>query len=137
MGFEILVPSLLRQVKQFGVSFDFPGLPLLMQLNESKLDKFRPELIYSRHQTTFLHSLEALIDLIDFDKVEHHCTRFSGMLGSPASTAAYIMNRSDWDERAEQYLNQVVEASEKSAAPSAFPTSIFEISWVSISLSKL
>ena len=133
VGYEILVPSLLSQVRQFGMAFNFPGLPLLMKLNKQKYQKFRLDLVYSKSQTTLLHSLEALVGLIDFDKVEHHCTTHSGIFGSPASTAAYILNRSEWDEKAELYLKRVVHCSGNSAVPSAFPTAVFEIAWVRMS----
>lgn len=131
VGFEILVPSLLHQLRDFGIHFRFPGHQRLLHLRDEKLKKFKPELVYSQTQTTILHSLEALVGLVDFDKVRHHCTEETGILGSPAATAAYLLHCSEWDERAVTYLRTALNASETpGAVPSAFPTSIFEICWV-------
>jgi len=130
VGFEVLVPRLLHQLSAFDVHFDFPGEKQLQSLYTRRIKKFRPEMVYASVSTTLIHSLEALIGLVDFDKVRHHCTGRNGMLGSPAATAAYIMNATDWDEKAESYLRRVV-AHYGAAVPSAFPTEIFEISWVS------
>ena len=130
VGFEILVPSLLRQLEQHDVHFKFAGRRRLMELHAIKMEKFRPELLYSMPKTTLLHSLEAFVGLIDFDRVSHHCSEEVGMFGSPAATAAYLACASAWDTRAESYLHMVVSASaETGAVPCAYPTSIFEISW--------
>lgn len=54
-------------------------------------------------------------------------------MASPASTAAYLMNATPWDEEAEMYLRKAVKdgpGKGNGAVPSAFPTPIFEISWV-------
>ena len=130
VGFEILIPSLLRQLKSFNIQFDFPGYSILMHLYNEKLQKFSSKLVYSTKSTTLLHSLEAFIGLVNFDKVGHHCNEVSGILGSPAATAAYLINATAWDDRAERYLKMVVAASgETGAVPSAYPTCLFEISW--------
>ena len=131
VGFEILVPSLLRQVGLFGICFEFPGQQRLLQLYNLKMEIFKPDLVYSKQQTTLLHSLEAFIGLIDFDSVSHHCNEEVGILGSPAATAAYLLNGTKWDMRAETYLRNMVSACGNSGGvPSAFPTAIFELSWV-------
>jgi hypothetical protein len=131
VGFEILVPSLLHELAQTGIKFDFPGKTDLMLLNTQKLSKFKPELVTSEMQTTLLHSLEALVGKVDFDQLAHHCTSYGGMLGSPAATAAYLMYAKTWDVCAEQYLTKVDQSYGSSGAvPSGFPTPIFETSWI-------
>ncbi|QKX63437.1 uncharacterized protein TRUGW13939_10607 [Talaromyces rugulosus] len=127
VGFEILIPSLLDQLAQRGVNLDFSGKRELEELQQHKLSKFRPEMVTSKQQSTLLHSLEGLIGRVDFGKLKHHCTVYGGMMGSPASTAAYLIHSPVWDEAAEHYLRNVVQSS--GGAPSAFPTSIFETSW--------
>ncbi|KAI4213987.1 MAG: hypothetical protein LQ351_003391 [Letrouitia transgressa] len=130
VGFEILVPSLLRQLESFDIHFDFPGHSTLMHLHDQKLRKFDFTLVYSTESTTLLHSLEAFVGLVDFDRVGHHCSEASGIFGSPAATAAYLINAAAWDDRAEIYLRTVVVANGKAGAvPSAYPTCLFEISW--------
>ncbi|MCJ1351567.1 MAG: hypothetical protein MMC33_001551 [Icmadophila ericetorum] len=129
VGFEILVPSLLRQVELLGIHLEFPGCERLLQLYTRKMENLKPALLYSKKQTTLLHSLEAFVGLIEFDNVSHHCSKEVGILGSPAATAAYLMNASQWDERAEMYLKSTVSAYANRGVPNAFPTCIFEISW--------
>lgn len=132
VGFEILVPTLLRLLEAEGINFYLPGLQVLMALNAKKLGKFDPHVFYSPTMSTLLHSLEAFIGKIDFDKLSHH--KVSGsMMCSPASTAAYLMNSSRWDEEAEQYLSRAVSHScqtKNGSVPSAFPTPVFELTWV-------
>ncbi|KAL9640532.1 MAG: hypothetical protein Q9204_000679 [Flavoplaca sp. TL-2023a] len=130
VGFEILVPSLLRQVEEYGIRFHFPGHSTLMYLHNQKLRKFDHSLVYSSKPTTLLHSLEAFVGLVDFGRVGHHCTEASGVFGSPAATAAYLINAPTWDDRAERYLRTVVAAKRNTGiVPSAYPTCIFELSW--------
>lgn len=132
VGFEVLVPALLKQLEQEGASFNFPARKTLMALNAKKLAKFDPQYLYQKHQTTLLHSLEAFTGSIDFDKVAHHKVGGS-MLASPSSTAAYLMNTSVWDDESEAYLRTVLNhgAGELRSLPCAFPTTIFEVTWVS------
>lgn len=134
VGFEVIVPSLLGQIAQFGIQFEFPGQHQLGILKTQKLQKFRPEILYANAQVTILHSLEALVGIVDFDRVAHHCTAEHGILGSPAATAAYLIHASQWDVRAEEYLRRVVSlASDQSGGiPSGYPTCNFELSWVGI-----
>jgi hypothetical protein len=56
-------------------------------------------------------------------------------MGSPSSTAAYLMNTSVWDEDAEQYLRRVIVQCQKyvgdRGVPAVWPITTFEFSWVS------
>ena len=132
VGFEILVPSLLHLLGQQGVNFQFPGCNILMLYNYEKVAHFDSQLLYDEKQMTVLHSLEALTDKLDFDRVRHHKVGGS-MMGSPSSTAAYLMQTSTWDEDAENYLSNVIASSqitEVGGVPGAFPTTNFMLSWV-------
>jgi hypothetical protein len=134
VGFEILVPSLLELLEKDGEPLDFPGREILMSLNRRKLSKFSPEILYVPQKTTLVHSLEAFVSKIDFDRVAHHLDVRGSMMASPAATAAYLMNRSTWDETAEAYLQNVVMSGSgmgSGGVPSAFPSSTFEMAWVS------
>lgn len=126
VGFEILVPSLLGMLVHEGLSFKFQGLDTLMSMHRQKLGRHSTA-VWS-HKTTLLHSLEAFDGRVDFDLMAKHLSN-GAMMGSPSSTAAYLMNRSNWDNDAETYLRFVVTAG-KGWLPSAFPISIFEITWV-------
>ncbi|MCJ1405109.1 hypothetical protein MMC11_008335 [Xylographa trunciseda] len=132
VGFEILVPNLLQMLEDGGFRFTVPGLPKLLSMRDKKLSKFDPQILYGQTKLTLLHSLEAFIGIIDFDRVGHHLQSGS-MMASPASTAAYLMYSSSWNEEAEHYLSTVIAHSSGKAGggvPSAFPTPIFELTWV-------
>jgi hypothetical protein len=105
-----------------------------MNLNAVKLAQLRP-ILTSPVQTTLIHTLEAFVGTLDFDQVKHHKMPNGSMLGSPSSTAAYLMNCSTWDDEAETYLRIVFEhhayIGNRGGFPSAFPSTLFEISWVS------
>ncbi|KAL6873059.1 Ent-kaurene synthase [Trichoderma novae-zelandiae] len=130
VGFEMLVPGLLRQLGEEGVVFDFDGQAALTALYQQKLAKLRPDTLASEQPTTLLHSLEALAGVFDFGLVRHHCSAYGGMLGSPASTAAYLLHAPEWDVRAQSYLENVVRSyGACGGVPSGFPSPVFEMSW--------
>ena len=135
VGFEIIVPALLGLLKTENVSFDICGQTTLHTLNAAKMAKFDINMLYEgvAIQTTIVHSLEALVGKVDFNRVRHHTTKGS-MMASPSSTAAYLIFGSGWDDEAEAYLRQVVARYHEKGlcgVPSAFPITIFELSWVS------
>ncbi|KAF2967053.1 hypothetical protein GQX73_g6510 [Xylaria multiplex] len=131
VGFEMLVPGLLRQLDEEGVVFEFDGKSALMTLYQKKLAKTHPDMVASKQPTTLLHSLEALIGAFDFGLVRHHCSAYGGMLGSPASTAAYLLYSPEWDVRAQSYLENVISSyGSCGGVPSGFPAPVFEISWI-------
>lgn len=135
VGLEVLVPNLLRLLETEGVQFDFPSREPLMALNAAKLARLGP-ILTSPVQTTLIHTLEAFVGTLDFDKVKQHKMCNGSMLASPSSTAAYLMNSSEWDPEAESYLRTVFEQQSlighKGGFPSAFPSTLFETSWVSL-----
>ncbi|KAE9970957.1 hypothetical protein BLS_004670 [Venturia inaequalis] len=132
VGFEYLVPALLTMLEADGIHFQFPGKDRLITINHKKMSRFQPAMLYGEQKITALHSLEAFIGLIDFDRVRHHKT-FGSMMASPSSTAAYLMSASQWDLESEAYLRHVVKfghGKSSGGVPSAFPSSYFETTWV-------
>lgn len=130
VGFEILVTCLMHQLQHFNAHFAFPGQFMLQEVYEHKMQNFAPQAVYKAQQMTVLHSVEALVGVIDFDRIKHHCTEMSGIMASPAATAAYLIHSTHWDVKAERYLKGVLSAyGNNGTAPSAFPTSVFEITW--------
>lgn len=127
VGFELLVPTLLGLLRQHDVVFDFPGAEVLTTMNREKLAKLDVSSLYSPAKSTLVHSLEAFVGMLDFDKVKHHLHNGS-MMASPSSTAAYLIYISEWDDEAEAYMKRTFVQSEGFA--SAAPTTIFECSWV-------
>lgn len=133
VGFEILVPAMLQMLEiQGGVQFSSPAQSRFLAIGATKMSYFQPDLLYDSKESTLFHSLEALISKIKFDHLRHRKV-FGSMMASPASTAAYLMNVTSWDEEAELYLLKVVvegPGKGNGAVPSVFPTPVSEISWV-------
>ena len=131
VGFEILVPTLLTMLENEHIWFHFPQRQYIQGLKDIKMAKFDPQVLYQL-PTTYLHSLEALVGVVDFDRLGQHKV-FGSMMGSPASTAAYIMHASTWDDEAETYLRKVINMGQgkgSGGVPSVFPIPMFEIAWV-------
>ncbi|KAM3067355.1 hypothetical protein ACMFMG_005288 [Clarireedia jacksonii] len=138
VGFEILIPALMEMLAEHGMTFDFPGKNVLMDLNKQKLSKFQPQIFYANIQTTALHSIEAFASKIDFNKISHHL-RNGSIMASPSSTASYLINSKDWDNGAESYLRNVITdgaGKGDGSVPCAFPTTFFEFTWVVSTLLK-
>ena len=132
VGFELLVPTLLRLLSEHGIHMDFSGLDHLMDLNAKKLAKFDPVMLYGDVSTSAIHSLEAFVGKVDFQRLAHH-KRSGSMMGSPAATAAYLIFSGTSDEDMEAYLQGVSyhwQSPDTGAFPSAFPSTIFELTWV-------
>lgn len=132
VGFELLVPTLLTLLSEYGVVMDFPGLGHLMDLNAEKLAKFDLVMLTGDVATSTIHSLEAFVGKVDFQSLLHH-KRFGSMMGSPASTAAYLIFSGTYDQDMEEYLRRASEhwqALDTGGFPSAFPSTIFELTWV-------
>lgn len=132
VGFEILIPSLLGLLSEYSIHFRFPASHRLKELNREKLSRFSTRMLYGEEKSTLIHSLEAFIRVVDFDKLHHHLTDGS-MMASPSSTAAFLMYSSKWSDAAENYLRRVVSNSQdgdRGGFPSAYPSTVFEISWV-------
>ncbi|KAI0530101.1 terpene synthase family protein [Xylaria digitata] len=123
--FEVLVPAILRYLEDEGVIFHFPAKGELMDLNKAKLSAFQPELLYGKSANTFIQSLEAFIGQINFDRVAHHKTKGS-MMASPSSSAAYLMNATEWDKETEDYLSHVVRTHVNGSVPTVFPSTYFD-----------
>ncbi|KAK6614369.1 hypothetical protein H4I96_00690 [Botrytis cinerea] len=112
--------------------FDHFTSDALRAVRDAKLTKIPPSTIY-KIKSTLYHSLEAFIGHINFDNVSQWREGNGSLMNSPAATAAYLMNASTWDDQAECYLRDVVNRDSGvhgGSVPCAWPTTIFEISWV-------
>ena len=131
IAFEFVFPALLSILEKEQIFFSFPARKALDEVRALKMEKFDEKTFYTL-QNGFLHSLEGLVGRIDFDRISHLKT-FGGMMGSPASTAAYLIYSSTWDNEAEQYIRDVIaEGSGKGSGevPTVHPIQVFECSWV-------
>lgn len=132
--FEIFIPKLLQLLQQEGIGFTFPGQDLLFQKRDKTAVKIDPTTLYKNRRNILTQSLEGLVGEVDFDRLRHH--KISGsMMASPASTAAYLMHCSTWDDEAESYLIHVVSVGGESSTggvPSKYPSTVFEVTIVSL-----
>lgn len=128
VAFEVIVPAHLEMLERHGLTFQFDGRALLMKSYQQRMGKFRPEFLYGKDPTSLVYCMEAFIGKVNFDRVAHHRVN-GGMLTSPSSTAAYLMNSSQWDDEAESYLrNAIVDG----GFPEPYPSKIYEITWVEL-----
>lgn len=135
VGFEILIIQHLELLADEGVCVNAPNLDVLKQIRLEKLSKI-PLGSLHKIRSTLHHSLEAFVGSeVDFNGLSRWLEPNGSMMGSPSSTAAYLMNTSSWDESAEAYLRNVVyngPGQGDGSVPCAWPTSTFELSWVRI-----
>ncbi|KAI1136024.1 Ent-kaurene synthase [Hypoxylon sp. FL0543] len=131
VGFEILVMKHLCFLEHEGISFQFHGYDKLRALYDDKLKRLPLNSVLET-RSTLCHSLESLIGHINFDQVSRWQEEDGSMLGSPSSTAAYLIHASVWDTKAETYLKKVLKFGTgygNGSAPCAWPTSVFETAW--------
>ena len=133
VGFDVLVPALLELLEKEGISFHFSGRQKLFYRRDAKLSRLSIGQL-DRMPSTMLHSLEALYgDMhFPFDSLRNRLV-YGSMMASPSATAAYLMRCNEWDESAEAYLRLVLSngaGQSSGAAPSAFPSTNFELTWV-------
>ena len=131
-NFEILIPKMLQLLEVENIEFAFPGRQLLNQLNAKATAKINPSTLYGNVRSTATQYLEGFLGELDFDRVSQHKICGS-MMASPASTAAYLMNCSKWDNESEEYLSHVVSIGDEDlngGVPSLFPSTVFELATV-------
>ncbi|KAF5576188.1 ent-kaur-16-ene synthase [Fusarium pseudoanthophilum] len=139
IGVELIVPALLSMLeKQLDLApFEFPCRDILDKMHEEKLGHFDLEKVYGK-PSSVLHSLEAFLGKLDFDRLSHHLYHGS-MMASPSSTAAYLIGASKWDDEAENYLMHVIQNGAghgDGGISGTFPTTHFECSWIIATLLK-
>ncbi|THU98666.1 hypothetical protein K435DRAFT_837980 [Dendrothele bispora CBS 962.96] len=133
IAFEVILPRLLELLESEGFHFDIPNRDTLYEIYARKLKKIDFESLYKPDavRSGALHSLEAFAGICDFDRLAHH-KRNGNFFASPASTAAYLMSVSVWDEEAENYLRHVIEQYKvygNGVVGCAWPTTVMDFSW--------
>ena len=131
-GFQPLITKLLQMLEVEDIRFEFLGRQLSLRALPSKRTNHALAALYENVRTIATDSLEGRVGEMDFDRVGQHMISGS-MMASPASTAAYLMNCTTWDDKAEAYLNHVVSVGDEQSfggVPAKFPNTIFELTSV-------
>ncbi|KAG6175593.1 hypothetical protein E4U27_006053 [Claviceps purpurea] len=136
IGVELIVPALFsylqRESEKGSLVLDFPCKKTLECMHKEKMSQFNLSTLYAQRPSSALHSLEAFLGELDFDRVSHHMYHGS-MMASPSSTAAYLIGASQWSDEAESYLRHIVSNGAghgDGGIPGTYPTTHFECSWI-------
>ncbi|KAI1127673.1 hypothetical protein F5Y10DRAFT_191325 [Nemania abortiva] len=131
-GYEPLVFKHICLLRDEGIDLQLSAWDTLSTLYDLNLNQLPIPLSYNE-PTTLLHPLEVFIGSIDFDKIRHLREEDGSILGSPASTAVYLICSSVWDCESESYLRTALRGGtgqENGSVPSAWPTTVLETSSV-------
>lgn len=125
VGFELLLPTLVRRAQQAGVAVP-PDLDTYAAQRAEKLRLIPKEALYSPF-TTAVHSLEFLGDDADTPLLQRAQGANGAIGNSPAATAFYYERSRD--PRALTYLEESVARCEGGMAPVLYPCETFELLW--------
>ncbi|KAI6379155.1 hypothetical protein MCOR25_002031 [Pyricularia grisea] len=125
-GYAYIMQALLRYLKDEGIPFEFPGEAISIEEHAAAIASFKPESLEGKQ----LCYLEAFIGQLDYRKITNRIN--GGIMGSPSSTAAYLIGLPDsaWDDEAEKYLASTLANMGGKGAPGLFPSTTFEFSQV-------
>ncbi|KAL3429765.1 hypothetical protein BDV09DRAFT_202743 [Aspergillus tetrazonus] len=129
LGFELIVPVLLRLLEHEGMHFAFPAKKELLQMYEKALSADMTWLYDNGPCKIPLFCLETFLGKVDFSRLSHLVTSTTGVTASPASTAAYLIHSGLWSREGEAYLRHVVSRREDGSVGGLFPLAIFESCW--------
>lgn len=126
IGFEVIVPTFLRECKKRGFELDGSAFERYENMQEAKLAKIPSHIMHSR-QNPLAFSMEFMGDDLDAGMC-HHLQEDNGSVGMSPSATAYLLTRWPDNVPARRYVNRVAEAySDK--LPQVFPFDAFETAW--------
>ncbi|KAH7652057.1 Neoabietadiene synthase protein [Dioscorea alata] len=128
-GFEFIFPSMLNEAKNIGLAlpYDLPCIEKILSLREKKIKR------HAIH-TTLLYSLEALQDVVQWDKILKLQCGNGSFLNSPSATAAAYMMTGD--TKCLEFLTFIVNHFDDHA-PCVYPIDIFDRIWMVDTIHRL
>ncbi|KAI1113357.1 hypothetical protein F5Y14DRAFT_418062 [Nemania sp. NC0429] len=129
MGSEIIVISLLRLLEQEGIFMNTPHIDSLRAASDNMPRQVSPLKLH-RELSTSHHFPQAILDYIRHSRDCHWEKTEESLMGSPASTAAYLIDSTSWDDEAEAYLERVISCAGGlglKGALSTSPATLFEV----------
>ena len=125
MGFELLFPKLIKNVRNFGLKI--PGIDQeikkYQEIQEKKI-KLAPD-IYSR-SNLIIHSAEFLGNEINLNLTKKRQDSNGSLAGSPSATTYFFIKSND--KKALNYLKKIIKFNNKKIS-TLYPIDIFEKSW--------
>jgi hypothetical protein len=123
-----LIAKLLQMLEWEGLQFSFAGRELFLDERGRGNTNCNDCTTCGDLKTAATGLSEGRAGEIDIDRVGQHKI-LGSIMASPASTAAYLMDCSTWDDEAEAYLIHIVSlgGSQSGGVPTKFPTTIFEM----------
>lgn len=127
VGFELLLPELLRQAREMGLRLPYEAWKHVEARRADKLSRIPPIAIYggaTSLTTSLEHQGERLIPLL-IDR----CQAPNGSVGGSPSATAYVLTK-QWRPECARYLHQVTELASDGGIAFLHPFEIFETGWV-------
>lgn len=134
VGFELILPELVRQAGELGLSLPYDDWKFVEAIKADKLNRIPPIAVYGG-PTSLTHSLEYLGDRLSPTLVQR-CQLANGSYGVSPSATAYVHARVP-DGQTTRYLERVAGLKPSGGTPYVHPFEIFETSWVLYCLEPL
>lgn len=127
VGFEVLFPELLEQLKSFGINIQNKKVEEHFQtLRAKKIERLPLEFLYKK-KTVYNYSLEFLASVdADFEKISQHIEENGSYGSSPSSTAFMYMQRPQ--KASLEYFDNIIQ--ELGYIVDFFPFEEFERAWI-------
>jgi len=127
VGFELVLPELIRQARGLGLRLPYDDWKFVEQLQADKLQRIPPIAVYGA-PTTLTTSLEYLGDRF-IPELSSRCQCINGSFGTSPSATAFAFMKSP-EPGAEAYLRTVASLHPNGGVVFLYPFELFEIAWV-------
>ncbi|WOK97777.1 Bifunctional levopimaradiene synthase, chloroplastic [Canna indica] len=126
---------MLNEAKSMGIDlpYELPCLQNIIKFREKKISRIPVQVMHSVH-TTLLYTLEALQEMVQWEKILKLQSADGSFLSSPSSTAVVYMKTGD--KKCLEFLTNLVNRFGDNA-PCQYPIDLFERIWVIDTIQRL